>query len=783
MKNLFTRLGVAMALFACASTASAQETLVVDGTKGYDGVLVQGADYVLPGTDETWYAMPEYFTHKSGDVWTFNAYPYAEYAYFFELKDNLKWINVEIRQVDDPEATWANWDLNKAIYVNGGTFGFPSHETNNLNWDAADGWAGNNSVAVGQIADGKYRLTLVVGQQISATSINFKFYGQRPFEEGVFWPTRLGGIIDMEENPWLRLNGTNPEETGDSGNIFLKDGAELADGDTIIVSLDMTTTPGKMTVDYREQVMTDFPTFNGQNMDKRGNNYVFDGTLTQGAEFSLGNLGVADVNAADIYVDPIVATKTADGKYRFNAITGNYSAVLYPALNYLKIFPGTYDAPATFADGKALWIIGSNIGQPSVAVNNSNWGASLANSIPVAQIAENVYKIQFTYGQELTGINFKFFGQYGWGTEFHGSDLVLSENDFIYINNPAGEWTYDENGNENYTRGGDDGNIFGTGNPLGNGDVLTLTIDLNGFVAGDPANEIEAVPGKVTVEYEAYAGPVPTLNGEKMTSASDNYYANVHLNTGDVLTLTDPNGLDLDATYSDPFFAASAGNGKFQFNAVSGDYAVVLVEGKNYLKIFPGTYEAPATITDGGLWIIGEGIGRPSVNGDAPGWNTGAMTDVPVAQVEKDVFKMGVTCGQEMWDNWCNYKFFGQADWGIEFKTPGEGVDYALTSDNQYLGVGSGSDGHDDGNIYFKGGDDGVFVNGETYIVTLDFTAGYNAGVLRVEKGDLPTASGIEAIQTVSRLADGAIYNLQGVRVAATVKGLYIQNGRKVVVK
>ena len=83
MKKWFTRLGVAMAIFASATAVQAQTTLVIDGSRGYDGTLVKGQDYILPGTDETWYAMPDIFTHKSGEVWTFQAYGQADYAYWF----------------------------------------------------------------------------------------------------------------------------------------------------------------------------------------------------------------------------------------------------------------------------------------------------------------------------------------------------------------------------------------------------------------------------------------------------------------------------------------------------------------------------------------------------------------------------------------------------------------------------------------------------------------------------------------------------------------------------
>ena len=51
------------------------------------------------------------------------------------------------------------------------------------------------------------------------------------------------------------------------------------------------------------------------------------------------------------------------------------------------------------------------------------------------------------------------------------------------------------------------------------------------------------------------------------------------------------------------------------------------------------------------------------------------------------------------------------------------------------------------------------------------------------EGTELPTATAIQTIQSDSRRADGSIYNLQGIRVAAPTKGLYIQNGRKIVLR
>ena len=127
-------MGLALVLLASASTVQAQTELVVDGSKGYDGTLVQGQDYVLPGTDGTWYAQPGFFTHKQDNVWTFRGFGAPEYAYFVTLDEKLKYVDVQLKMSEDPESVFANWDINHALYVNGANIGFPSWESNRINW-------------------------------------------------------------------------------------------------------------------------------------------------------------------------------------------------------------------------------------------------------------------------------------------------------------------------------------------------------------------------------------------------------------------------------------------------------------------------------------------------------------------------------------------------------------------------------------------------------------------------------------------------------------------------
>ena len=51
---------------------------------------------------------------------------------------------------------------------------------------------------------------------------------------------------------------------------------------------------------------------------------------------------------------------------------------------------------------------------------------------------------------------------------------------------------------------------------------------------------------------------------------------------------------------------------------------------------------------------------------------------------------------------------------------------------------------------------------------------------MKVTYGD---ASGINAITNGAQSADGSVYNLQGIRVTNPTKGVYIQNGKKYVIK
>ena len=157
MKKIFTRVAMTAMMLVTAIAVQAQDALTVDGTESYYNLLVDGTDYVLPGTDGSWYCQPGFFTHKEGDVWTFNANSEANFAYCITLDEGLKYVDVTLLNAQGGEgvgdASTATWDANKALWVNGSEgIGFPSFATNKINW------TGGHDVAVPMIADGIYEI-------------------------------------------------------------------------------------------------------------------------------------------------------------------------------------------------------------------------------------------------------------------------------------------------------------------------------------------------------------------------------------------------------------------------------------------------------------------------------------------------------------------------------------------------------------------------------------------------------------------------------------------------
>ncbi|WP_306302585.1 DUF5121 domain-containing protein [Segatella baroniae] len=88
-----------------------------------------------------------------------------------------------------------------------------------------------------------------------------------------------------------------------------------------------------------------------------------------------------------------------------------------------------------------------------------------------------------------------------------------------------------------------------------------------------------------------------------------------------------------------------------------------------------------------------------SDDGRRAGWWTDTDHALCLAPVKPKVHQVTLTVGKQLKaGKSVNFKFFGQAGWGTEFK--GKDHDHLLTTDNPTFLIGNGTGGHDNGNIY-----------------------------------------------------------------------------------
>ena len=426
--------------------------------------------------------------------------------------------------------------------------------------------------------------------------------------------------------------------------------------------------------------------------------------MQQGREYTIGGI-VAD----DWFIDPDFFELNDEGNYVFRAIDGTYTLTAYGNYKFVQVYSGTASDPATLqTDGTgALWVIGGNgINKPFLNTKNNNgWWTGTEWDQATAQIKEKVYQITLTVGKQLsaTDVNFKFFGQPNWGTEFKGdgSDYSLVCNSDVF-------GVGDGNGHDN-------GNIYlKEGATLTEGDTYIFTVDLTGGTKNAP----------LTVKKGAG-------EGTQLLTLDDKEPQTVSLKKGATLQF---DGIVGSNWYVDPDFLKDNGDGTYTFLCISGQYAIKAYADYQYVQVYPVNDESkPAALQadgTGSIWVIGSDcVNKPFLSSaNNKGWWTDPDWDQCMAPIAKGVYRITLTVGQQLTATGVNFKFFGQPTWGIEFN--GLGGDYHLDSDNDWFRVNAADS--DNGNIFLK---DGVTLNeGETFVFTIDLTAGVANGVLTVDK-------------------------------------------------
>jgi hypothetical protein len=216
------------------------------------------------------------------------------------------------------------------------------------------------------------------------------------------------------------------------------------------------------------------------------------------------------------------------------------------------------------------------------------------------------------------------------------------------------------------------------------------------------------------------------FNNQKMNMTDkENYETDIELKQGQEITI---DGLaDIAGWWTDVDYFTKKGEAGYTFAAADGKYRISANLAMKYFKAEVLAGDSPASLTEdgsGAIWIIGEGIGKPSVAGNEVGWNTDKALCMAPAGDKK--YQVTVVAGETIKTDNINFKFFHQKGWGGEF-----GAD-AISTKSEIIFVGDGANGRDSGNLGITEG--AALEPGATYLFTVDVSAGITQAILTVVK-------------------------------------------------
>lgn len=273
----------------------------------------------------------------------------------------------------------------------------------------------------------------------------------------------------------------------------------------------------------------------------------------------------------------------------------------------------------------------------------------------------------------------------------------------------------------------------------------------------------------------------PSINGEELVNKQ--YQGQLVQNNTykfeNIPALSNP------SWYHDPDFFMKIDEGEYKFLAKTGWYHLTVDEEKMYFRIY-ATDASGNTLTynkatgEGAVWVIGNsGVGKPSYATNGCNWQAYDMEhNICMAPIDDKTYQITLTIGQQLNPSSVDFKLFGQPWWDDynEFSNKNGAVN--ISTDSNVFGIGTGSNGHDAGNVYLKGSVNG----GDTYVFTLS-TANINNAVLHVEKAE-GQSTGIHTV--LQPTPDNHTYDLCGRRILDALQGniqpgIYIVGGRKVI--
>lgn len=498
---------------------------------------------------------------------------------------------------------------------------------------------------------------------------------------------------------------------GDNGNelSFGWNGSEVELGAAQVIPFSSTTI-GRYDITFNTLTFEASPftkiLFNGKEMSttETADIYTLDTTLNTGD--IIGVEGIS--NIAEWWIDPDYFERQSDGTLKFLPMSGKYRVTANGELNYfiVEVLADDGNLASMQADGSgALWVIGENVGKPSLG-NAVGWTTEKA--LCMAPIAPRKYSLTVTAGRTIDAgtINFKFFGEAkGWGNELTSAKLTTTS-DIVFVGDGS--------------NGRDNGNLgLVDGKSLQLGGVYRFIVDAS-------AGSSNCV---LTVEYvgeEEIPSADVTINGVKLEQIdADNYQATLSLKQGSALEVTGIS--DIVKWYIDPDYVELGASGA-KFLPVDGDYRIKVNTGIKAVSFTRMNGSEESTLSGdghGALWLMGWGVGSPSLDGQF-GWTEGAA--YCMAEIQPKIYQFtgaagpehGSSYGQRFRFDYLSFKFFHQDGWGGEYGSDAltiiEGADLLKGTGNYELA-------------------DGVQLEeGATYRITVDLTAGNDKGTISFKK-------------------------------------------------
>lgn len=218
--------------------ASAPEPLEITGTKVVVD-LTKNHNYDFQGSDDyqadDWFYDLDFFSKNEYGTYKFIA---ASGKYTIKVNEKARGFRIWAMK-DNKNTATLNDDGTGALWIIG-----QAGVNKPLYTDVAQSWwtDTDHAICLSQVSDKVYQITLTVGKQMynGAEGINFKFYGAAGWQKE-FLGTAGQYHITSESDILAVGDGVTEYAAGhDNGNVYLKKGVTLKDGDTYVLTVDLT---------------------------------------------------------------------------------------------------------------------------------------------------------------------------------------------------------------------------------------------------------------------------------------------------------------------------------------------------------------------------------------------------------------------------------------------------------------------------------------------------------------------------------------------------------------